>query len=324
MLEVIEAAGLATLQDPGRLGWRRYGVPASGPMDPFAFAAANLLAGNSPEEAELEVGGGDVVLRAASDCVIAVAGAGYRLRVNIWEYPLWGSYFVRGGWIVRLEKSGFGMWAYVVLTGGIEAASVLGSRSTYLRGRFGGWEGRPLQAGDVLQCVASSRGLMESAGRSLEPGARPSYGIDPILEFTPGPQGESFERESLSTLTSSAYRVSLSSDRMGYRLEGARLKHGGSADLTSEGMTMGSIQVPADGAPIVMMADCATTGGYPKIGCVSRADLPLLAQCTPGRDTVRFRETTVEAAQERCRAAVKRMKAGVRQSDEGTGPIGAG
>ena len=318
MLEVIEATALLTLQDGGRLGWRRYGVPASGPMDRFAFAAANLLAANSLELTALEVGGGDVVLRAASDCVIAVAGAGYKLRVNIWEYPLWGSYFVRGGWDIRLEKSGFGMWAYVALCGGIEAASVLGSRSTYLRGGFGGREGRPLQAGDALRCAAPRRELMEAAGRWLIPEARPSYTSNSILEFTPGPQSES-----LSTLTSNEYRVALSSDRMGYRLEGPMLKHRRSADLTSEGMAMGSIQVPADGAPIVMMADCATTGGYPKIGCVIRADLPLLAQCTPGQDTVRFRQTTVEAAQDKYRAAVRRMKVGIGQSDEDTEPIGA-
>ncbi len=324
MLEVIEATAVFTLQDQGRLGWRRYGVPASGPMDPFAFAAANMLAGNPPEAAELEIGGGDIVLRAASDCVIAVAGAGYKLRVNIWEYPLWGSYFVRGGWMVRLEKSGFGMWAYLALAGGIEANSVLGSRSTYLRGHFGGLDGRSLQAGDVLKGVVPGHGLMESAGRTLAREAQPAYMADPMLEITLGPQHETFAEKSLNTLVSSVYRVGLSSDRMGYRLEGPALKHRGSADLTSEGMTTGSIQVPADGAPIVMMADCATTGGYPKIGCVIRADLPLLAQCTPGKDEVRFRETTVEAAQEKYRAAVRRMKAGIRENDEDAEPVGAG
>jgi antagonist of KipI len=324
MLEIVEATGLLTLQDQGRLGWRRYGVPASGPMDPFAFAAANMLAGNAPEAAELEIGGGEIALRAASECVIAMAGTGYKLRVNTWEYPLWGSYFVRGGWTLRLERAGFGMRAYLALAGGIEAALVLGSRSTYLRGRFGGLEGRRLEAGDVLKGAMPGYGLIESAGRTLAPEAQPVYAANPTVEITPGPQQAAFTDEGLNTLLSNAYRVGLASDRMGYRLEGPTLKHRRSADLTSEGMAVGSIQVPADGAPIVMMSDCATTGGYPKIGCVIRADLPLLAQCTPGKDQVEFRETTVEAAQEKYRAAVKRIKSGIRQNDEGAEPIGAG
>src|SRR5512142_2042139 len=110
MLEVLDVGGLATIQDSGRSGWRRFGVPLAGPMDRFAFDAANLLAGNSPDAAALEIGAGDIVLRAQYDCVIAVAGAGFELSVNDWAFPLWGSFFVRGGWSVRLTQSGFGTW----------------------------------------------------------------------------------------------------------------------------------------------------------------------------------------------------------------------
>ena len=167
MLEVLEADGLATVQDEGRLGWRRYGVPAAGPMDAFAFRAANLLAGNEEDAAALEVGAGDLVLRATYDCVVAVTGAGYQLSVGPWDFTLWGSYFVRGGWTIRLNKLGFGMWAYVAVAGGLDAPRVLGSRSTYMRGRFGGMEGRLLQAGDELKIERPTRGLMEAAGRAL-------------------------------------------------------------------------------------------------------------------------------------------------------------
>src|SRR5512142_1523193 len=118
MLEVLEAGGLATLQDAGRLGWRRFGVPLAGPMDRVAFEAANLLAGNPLDAAVLEVGGGDLVLQAQRDCVLAVTGAGYQVSVNEWDFPLWGSCFVRSGWRVRLTKGGFGMWAYVAAAGG--------------------------------------------------------------------------------------------------------------------------------------------------------------------------------------------------------------
>jgi antagonist of KipI len=320
MLEILEANALITVQDLGRLGWRRFGVPASGPMDAFAFQAANLLAGNSPNRAALEIGGGDVLFRATQDCVIAVAGAGYSLTVNVWEYPLWGSYFVRSGWTMRLGKGGFGMWAYLALAGGIEAVPLLGSRSTYLRGHFGGLGGRSLQTGDVLQGAAEAHLLMESAAQVLPAECRPGYGEEPTLGVIPGPQSDEFTDESRKTLVSSSYLVALSSDRMGYRLEGPPLSLRRKADLTSamasEGITVGCIQAPADGGPIVMMADCATTGGYPKIACVIGADLPLLAQCTPGKDRVRFRRTTIEAAQQRYWELQERLISGIVKSEE--------
>lgn len=318
MLEVVEAGGLITIQDKGRVGWRRYGVPASGPMDEMAFIAANLLVGNAAEEAEVEIGGGDLRLQASSDCVIAASGAGYELSVNEWSFPLWGSYFVRRGWAISLQTAGAGMWAYLAIAGGFEATTALGSQSTYMRGHFGGVEGRVLQAGDTLKVKAASRELMEVAERMIAVERRPAYSESPTVEIIMGPQRDRFPSESIEALLSNPYRIAAVSDRMGYRLEGRELRHNGGADLTSEGMTPGAIQVPADGAPIVMMADCATTGGYPKIGCVIRADLPLLAQCRPGKDEVHFSETTVEAAQEKYAVAMRRVHTGLMTDDEAT------
>ena len=123
-LEIIEVSGLATIQDSGRKGWRKFGVPASGAMDAFAFHAANKLAGNDLNYAALEIGLGDITLRTLHDCVIAVAGVGYSLSVYIWDFPLWGSYYVRAGWTVRLNKLDFGMWAYIAISGGIETISM--------------------------------------------------------------------------------------------------------------------------------------------------------------------------------------------------------
>lgn len=311
MLEMLDVGGLATLQDAGRFGWRSFGVPVAGPMDRFAFEAANLLAGNPPGTAALEIGAGDIFLRAQYDCLLAVTGAGFELSLNMWTFPLWGSCFVRGGWSVRLTRSGFGMWAYLATAGGFDVPPVLGSRSTYLRGRFGGLDGRSLQPGDVLRSVAPPHQLMESAGRSVAPEALPPYGPAPVVDVVPGPQSERFTEADLSTFFSSPYRLSASSDRMGYRLDGPALRGRGSPELTSEGMTVGSIQVPSGGQPIAMMVDCATTGGYPKIGCVTSAALPLLVQCTPGRDEVRFRQTTVELAQSAYRAMMERLKQGI-------------
>jgi antagonist of KipI len=300
-LEIIEVNGLATLQDSGRAGWRKFGVPTSGAMDAFAFRAANLLAGNDPNGAAVEIGLGDIAFRALHDCVISVAGVGFGLSIYIWDFPLWSSYYVRGGWTIRLAKLDSGMWAYLAISGGVLSKPVLGSSSTYLRGPFGGLDGRQLQAGDMLRSGTPSRSLNDLAARTLPTDARPLYGDNPILDVIMGPQEKYFTEESAAKFISQEYVVSPTSDRMGYRLEGGKLTHRNKTELISEGMTMGAIQVPSNGQPIVMMADSPTTGGYPKIGTVASADLPLLAQCVPGKSKIRFRKTTVAKAQKKYR-----------------------
>lgn len=316
MLEILNVSGLATIQDLGRAGWRRFGVPVSGPMDSFAFQAANLLVGNSFGAAAIEIGAGEIELTATQDCVIAATGAGFSLSVYVWDFPLWDSCFVRAGWKIRLKKSGFGMWGYLSVAGGFDVPKILGSSSTYLRGNFGGLNGRFLQAGDSLQIGKLLRPLMELSARSLAEDARLNYPETPIVDVILGPQKNRFDEKSITTFLNETYKVSHSSDRMGYRLDGPKLNHIGGADLTSEGLTMGAIQIPADGQPIAMMADCAAAGGYPKIASIVSADLPLLAQCTPGKDSVRFRETTVEAAQEKYRVLMQKMKNGIVESQE--------
>jgi len=311
MLEVIEANGLVTVQDLGRRGWRRFGVPLSGPMDAFAFQAANSLVGNPLNTAALEIGAGELELETDQDCVIAAAGVGYTVSVYIWEFQLWDSYFVRAGWRIRLKKNGYGMWAYLAVAGGFDTVPVLNSHSTFLRSRLGGLDGQSLQGGDQLKIGTTKLALADLAARRLVADARPAYTQSPLVDVILGPQAGRFTDESLETFLSSPYRVSTTSDRMGYRMEGTRLEHHGNVDMISEGMDVGSVQIPPDGQPIVMMADCATTGGYPKVASVIHADLPLLAQCTPGADSVRFRETTVEAAQDKYRTVMEKMKDGV-------------
>jgi len=307
-LEILDVSGLATIQDSGRRHWMRFGVPTSGVMDCFAFQAANRLLGNSADCAVVEVGSGDIIFRALHDCVISVTGFGYGLSIYLWEFPLWGSYFVRSGWTIHLHKLDYGMWAYLALTGGIQAQSVLGSRSTYLRGGLGGFEGRQLQVGDVVYSSQPSASLSQLAGRTLPQDVCPLYSKDPILEIISGPQTDFFTDESVSTFMSYDYTVSITSDRMGYRLEGPALNHRSKTELISEGMTFGSIQIPSNGQPIVMMADGPTTGGYPKIGTVIGADLPLLVQCAPGKSKICFQETTVAKAQKKYRALMNGLK----------------
>ncbi len=314
-LEILEVNGLAAIQDSGRMGWRKFGVPASGAMDSFALHAANLLAGNEANCAAIEIGLGDITLRALHDCVVAVTGAGFSLSVYIWDFPLWSSCYVRGGWTIRLDKLHSGMWAYLAISGGVQTPLTLGSRSTYLRGAFGGLDGRQLQAGDVLRSGIPSRSLTELAARTLPEEARPSYSDDPVVDVIMGPQTDYFTDASLQTFLTGEYSVSATSDRMGYRLEGAALTHRGSTELISEGMTRGSIQIPSSGQPIVMMADCPTTGGYPKIGTVASADLPLLAQCVPGKSRIRFRETTVVKAQNKYRRMMRGLTNNIVESE---------
>ncbi len=285
-------------------------------MDRFAFEAANLLAGNEADAAAIELGAGELSLRARYDCVIAAAGSGYRLSLGPWDFPLWSSCFVRGGSTIRLTRSGFGMWAYIAAAGGLSVPRLLGSQSTYLRGHLGGLDGRLLQPGDVLESHAPSRLLMEAAARTLPEAARPPYGPSPVLDAIPGPQADRFSPEDLASFFSSEYRISPSSDRMGYRLQGRALRSNLRPELTSEGMAPGCIQVPADGQPIAMLADCATTGGYPKIGCLASASLPLLAQCTPGQDAVRFRQVSVEAAQAEYRRMMSTLRTAITNADE--------
>jgi antagonist of KipI len=305
-LEIVEINGLATIQDSGRRGWRQFGVPGSGPMDSFAFHAANALVGNAVECAEVEIGLGDITLQATQDCVLAVTGLGYQLSVYIWEVPLWGSFFVRAGWKIQLNKMESGMWAYLSVPGGVQTPSILGSQSTYLRGAFGGLEGRQLQAGDRI--TAASHFSYELAGRTLPEENRPKYQVNPILSVIMGPQWDYFTKESIKTFLSSEYSISLTSDRMGYRLEGLPLTRRSNKELISEGMISGAIQVPSNGLPIVMMADGPTTGGYPKIGTVVGADLPLLAQCTPKKSRIRFQEVTVEEAQKNYRVLMSGLE----------------
>ncbi len=204
---------------------------------------------------------------------------------------------MRAGWHVHVKKKSGGNWAYLAAAGGFEVDPILGSRSTYLRGGLG----KAIQVGDLLQIGKPEGELDELAARTLPVEKYLVYSQSPVIEVIPGPQKERFTDKGFQTFLNSEYTLSPSFDRMGYRLEGDPITHLAGADLISEGMTMGSVQVPANGQPIVMMADGPTTGGYPKIANVVRADLPLLAQCEVGVSKIRFKETTVEKAQEKYR-----------------------
>ncbi len=294
-LVVIEGGFLTTVQDAGRIGWARFGVPPSGPMDPFALRAANILVGNLPHAAGLEITLVGPALRATHECLIAVCGAEFDLRVGDLPMPAWHAVYVRAGQEIRLGQRRSGARAYLAVSGGIALPSFLGSRATYLPGNFGGLEGRALQAGDQLPLGLMGNDLATRAGKAWPRSTRPAYSPRPTLRVVPGPQADYITPEGLAAFESE-YEVTPASDRMGYRLSGPRVAHRDQVEIISDGVVTGSVQVPGDGQPIVMMADHQTTGGYPKIATVIRADLPLLAQCLPG-DRVRFRPVSIAEAQ---------------------------
>jgi len=288
---------MTTVQDKGRVGWARYGVPPSGPMDAVAFRAANVLVGNNPTKAALEITLTGPTMHIAQECLIAVCGAAFDVWVGTLPVPTWHAVYVRAGQTITFGARRSGMRACFAISGGIALPLFLGSQATYLKGKFGGKAGRALQVGDQLPVGPPPyREPVAYAGRAWPQHQRPLYTPTPTLRVILGPQEDYFSPNAIATLLRSTYTITSESDRMGYRLKGHSVAHRGPTGIASDGIVTGSIQIPPDGQPIVMMVDHQTTGGYPKIATLIQADLPLLAQCTPG-DTIRFRLIEVEEAQ---------------------------
>ncbi len=301
---------LTTVQDLGRYGYERYGIPVAGAMDPFALQVANILVGNKPGEAALEITIAGPVLRATESCLIAVTGADLGLRLDGRPLPPWMAIFVRRGWIIEFSGRKRGCRAYLAVAGGIDVPPLMGSKSTYLSGGFGGLAGRALKKGDLIPTGPTTFHLPSLAGREFPADRILPYSDAPEVHVILGPQEDYFTEEGIAAFLSSRYQVSPTSDRMGYRLQGAAIAHKGRADIISDGIVLGSVQVPADRQPMVMMADHQTTGGYPKIATVIGADIPLLAQCMPGASTVTFQAITIEEAQARYRQMMGALEQG--------------
>jgi biotin-dependent carboxylase-like uncharacterized protein len=281
-LAVIRPGAGVAAQDFGRRGFRALGVPLSGALDPLLLAAANALAGAPDDSAGLEILLAAPELRVEQEALrIGLAGdlSGVLTRANgaRENIPSWRGMILREGDALAL-RLGRGP-AYLGFSGGLDLPRVLGARATFLRGGFGGLEGRALRAGDILACGAAAEGDFSAPPLRHEPGP---------IRFISGPQAEHFTPEALELFTGAEWRAGAESDRMGLRLSGPRLIHGArGANIVSDGATPGVIQVPGDGQPIVLRADCQTSGGYAKIGCAISADLPRLAHIAPG-DMVTF------------------------------------
>jgi antagonist of KipI len=283
-IKVIRAGPMTTVQDAGRPGHRAEGVPVGGAADPFAMRLVNLLVGNPEDTAVLECTLGGPTLEFAEDTTIAVGGAEFA------GVPSWQPVVVRAGGQLALGPCHHGCRGYVAIAGGVEAPVVLGSRSTFLRAHFGGHEGRALRDGDVLKAGAWVL-PHEARNWRIDPHVLPAYSASPTLRIIRGAQWTDFDR----TWMMAEYAVTPVSDRMGIRLNGPKLIRRRGRELLSSAVAPGTLQVPPDGQPILLLADAQTIGGYPRLAHVIGVDLPLAAQLRPG-SRVRFTEVTLDDA----------------------------
>lgn len=311
-LLVNEAALFMTIQDRGRWGFHRFGLPESGPMDWWAFQGVNHLVGNTTARACVEIGFSSAEMIAEEESLMSLCGCGFRTYLNGREIPLWMAFLVRAGDRLTIEKVDGGNWAYLAVQGGIRSQSWMGSRSVNFRAELG----QMIQKGDRLPIGSMESASRQRSGRSLPTASRPGYNLNPLVHVIPGPHVARFDAASLKLFWEQPYTVSSRSDRMGYRLIGGPLVHTQGADLVSQGMLSGEIQVPGDGQPIVMMPDHPTTGGYTCIGTVTKFDLPLLAQAQPGESQIRFQPIEVSSAQNRLAEVLKHLNSPIEGQED--------
>lgn len=303
-LVVVDPGLFATLQDRGRVGYRRFGVSEAGAMDPAALRLANRLVGNAIEEAAVEftlIGG--VYECQAESCRVAITGALTPITLNGSPAPQYTALRLRAGDRLTLARARAGLRGYLAVEGGFDLPPVLGSLSTHVRSSLGGLEGRALAPGDRLPLRLAA----SSSGPCLALEERRWPGFKGPIRIVFGPQDDCFTAAAREQLIADPFIVSSRSDRMACRLEGGAIAHAGDFNIVSDGIANGSIQIAGSGSPIVLLADRQTTGGYPKIATVIAADTRLLGQRRPG-ETVRFCAVTPEQAEAAWRASETELR----------------
>ncbi len=290
-LIVQDAGPLTTIQDLGRFGHLRVGIPTSGPMDHDAFLLANRLVGNLDTAAELECTLIGPRVEFTDERLVAITGADMAPTLNGGAAPAWQGLRVKAGDVLRFGPAKSGVRAYLAVAGGIETPLVLGSRSTYVRGRLGGLEGRALRRGDRLPLGS----VPAARPRRVHPDRVPVYAGDATVAVVLGPQDDRFTAAGIAAFLEGPYEMLPQSDRMGARLKGPFIEHTRGHDIVSDGIAMGAIQVIGEGQPIVLLADRQSAGGYTKIGTVCSFDIGRIAQVKPG-GRLRFQRVTVAEA----------------------------
>ncbi|MFC0273300.1 biotin-dependent carboxyltransferase family protein [Metabacillus herbersteinensis] len=311
-MKVIRPGLLTSMQDLGRYGFQKYGVIVSGAMDTMSLRIANLLVGNEEGEAALEITLMGPSLEIEEDSLIAITGGDLSPTIAGEEVPLWRPVYVKKGSVLQFGRCGTGFRSYLAIAGGFVVKEVMGSKSTYLRGGIGGYDGRALKAGDVLPYNKVSQDtshFYSHFGKEVD---------DRLLDIAPwgvnldhflplkaksfirvihGGEFDRFTSSSQRQFFEQEFEITPKSDRMGYRLSGKNLQLEQSFELISESVSHGTIQVPQDGNPIILLADRQTAGGYPKIAQIITVDLPRVAQLKPG-EKIRFEEVTLEEAEQ--------------------------
>ncbi len=295
VLHVLKPGFFTTVQDLGRNGYLGYGVPISGAMDTFSLVTANLLVTNKPNDAVLEITLIGPELQALTKTQIAITGGAMSPKINGQNVPMWQTLNVQEGDVISFGKMESGCRAYLSIKGGINTPLVFGSRSTYVRGGFGGINGRQLKTDDEIEAFDTTLLKVKyEMPEELVPQFTNHFKAHVIL----GPQADMFTEKGMNTFLSSQYKVTLEADRMGYRLEGPLIEHKAKADIVSDALLPGAIQVPKNGKPIIIMQDAQTTGGYPKIAVVITPDVSLLGQAKPN-DVIEFSKITLREAREK-------------------------
>ncbi len=291
---VLKAGMLTTVQDLGRTGYQSQGFGVSGVMDIRSFKIANLLLDNPENEAALEITLIGPTLEFTSATIIAITGGDFQPTINKEPAPMYTAIYVNKGDILEFKSARTGSRAYIAFSSYLDIPVVMGSRSTNIRSKVGGYKGRKLEAGDYVRFRIKRRYLPYFLSRKLDLDEFDQE--DATLRVIMGPQDDHFTKQGIETFLGNEYAVTSEFDRMGCRLEGPFVAYKDTADIISDGITLGAIQVPSHGKPIIMLADRQTTGGYAKIATVASVDIPKLVQRKTDHK-IRFTPITVQEAQ---------------------------
>lgn len=307
---------LTTIQDSGRIGFQQYGMPVAGPMDYESYRLGQALVGNTEPVGALECTVLPPTLTMKGNCIVAFTGADMEPTINGIVVPRYVPFMCHPGDVISGGFSQCGVRMYIAFSGGIDVPMINGSVSTHTKAKIGGIQGRQLQIGDEIRIHTCTRHLLHSCtfdtinhyvnnSALYNRGGRECH--EP-LRVVLGSQSKRFTEEGIKTFGSKLYTLTMQCDRMGFRLDGPVIEHVEGADIISDGAVFGSIQVPSDGNPIILMADRQTTGGYTKLGTVITADLPRLSQLPVG-DGIHFTIISVEEAQRIYREYMKTLQA---------------
>lgn len=293
-IKIIKAGILTTIQDMGRYGYQETGMAVSGVMDTRSTSIANILVGNDENEGAIEVTMMGPTIEFTADNIIAVTGGDLSAKLDGTDFPRYQAVLVKAGQTLSFMAPKAGSRAYIAFAGGLDVPVVMGSKSTNLKSKIGGLDGRKLENGDEIGFTAPKTSLPNMEKRKV---AVPDFSAkEHELRVVLGPQDDYFPQSSIDVFFNNEYTISNEYDRMGCRMQGPVIKHKIGGDIITDGISFGAVQVPSHGNPIVMMADHQTTGGYTKIGNVISVDLPILAQCMPGHK-IRFKSVAIEVAQ---------------------------